>query len=303
MDDARGGRPVGANGLPPMTRTRFLLAGLGLAALPVGAAAVGWRYRQPVVPVVPVYYAPVEAVVLSACPPVVPTVIETPTPRPAAPLAPPTVMPGKTVSSDPPAPPTDGVKPAAFSEPAPATEASPAASPTTVRSPELPAATIPKTDLPQTPAADPAKKEPARPAAEPKLDIPAAVPPAARPADAVPPITLPAPPEPKLPEIKLPELPSGASTSRYRPATDTAPGVTLIPVDGRRPADGQFAVGFYNSADRAVELRIDGRSTTLPPRHSLSVRSGERFTYRLNGGAAETVRVPADAAGVEVVIR
>lgn len=282
-----------------MTRSRYLLAGLGLALLPAGAA-VGWHYPPPGA----VVYAPPPVVGLQPCPPfvpVVPLVCPPAAPVPNPPAA--TPRPPKVTESPPAAePPT--VRPAGYSTPSAAgPESAPAPKPTAP-----PAANIPKTNLPQTPAAPKAETpKPAEPkAVEPKPagpkpgELKIELPPLPGGADGNGKPTPPAPPL-ALPDIKLPELPpAGPSTSRYRPE----PGVRVIPVVGSPPAGtGPRTIGFYNYTDADLELWVDGRAHRLPGRHSLALDLPTTFTLRLGTGAAETIAVPASAAGLEVVIR
>jgi hypothetical protein len=125
----------------------------------------------------------------------------------------------------------------------------------------------------------------------PKLNLPLAVPEPAVPAPAVPKAD-----EKKIPEIKLPPI---VSESKFlsREALD----VRVVPVEGRRE-DGNRVVNFYNYTDRAMALSVNGQLKALPAKSSLGLALPDSFKWSV-GGRLETTSIPADAAGLSVVIK
>ncbi len=125
----------------------------------------------------------------------------------------------------------------------------------------------------------------------PKLNLPLAVPDPAVPTPAVPKAD-----EKKIPEIKLPPI---VSESKYTPRESLD--VRVIPLDGKAVA-GKRTVSFYNYTDRALSLSVDGQLKTLPAKSSLALALPDSFLWSV-GGQKETTEIPADAAGLSVVIK
>lgn len=279
------------------------LAVLGTALLPAGAAAIGWRTYYPCVPFpVPCYPQPV--VILPAC---CPPVECTPAPAPGrTPAAPP------TVTQDPPAKP-EAAKPDVPAAPVPKPPTGPIAPMpgvprTAIDSPEsspAEAVRIPATVpvIPVTPSTPLARPRPVAPAGalipEPiKLPAPAAEP------GRLPPLV------PRIPggDGGLPALqivpPAETSTSRSSPLSDRK-SFEVVPVSGAASASpGPLRrVGVFNHSDRDVTLTVEGETVTLPKRTYLTAVVPRTFTWKLDGGDAQSTAVPAASPGVEIVIR
>jgi hypothetical protein len=155
---------------------------------------------------------------------------------------------------------------------------------------------IPRVAVPDAPKPEekklgpPEKKKDEKPdvgvPAIPKLNLPLAVPEAAVPkAD-----------EKKIPEIKLPPI---VSESKYTPRE--SPDVRVIPLEGKAVA-GKRTVSFYNYTDRELSLSVDGQLKTLPAKSSLGLALPDSFKWSV-GGPVESTAIPADAAGLSVVIK
>lgn len=217
---------------------------------------------------------------------------------PAAPVAPPKVMEQPAPKAmEKPAPKVEAPKPkdvvpAAATEPMKEKPKGELAVPV----PAVPAEK-PK-DVPVPFVLPPEKKKDEKPDAGlptiPKLNVPLATP-----ESAVPKIELPAVPkkdEPKLPEFKLPPI---VSESKYLPKESFD--VRVVPVEGKRAAGNQ-TVKFYNYTDRELSLVLDDKSTAVPAKSLLSVALPDSFAWSL-GGKSETATIPADAAGLSVIIK
>lgn len=281
-----------------MTRRFTLLVSTGLLAVPGLALAYyppGYCPPPRYVPCPPVTYV---------CPS--PPVVECPpaTTPPAKPLNPPKVM------EKPEAPEPKAVKPAAAAEPMP------------MKKPDLekPEQETPKGELaipspavPETPAEKPKPPEPApftlppidapkkKDETPPKLELPSAKSETPPKVD-IPPITLPpttivpvkSEEKPKPPEIVLPKI----SESKYTP---TEPKVRVVPVEGRRSA-GDQTVNLYNYTDRDLQLQVGGKATKLPAKSLLALTLPDAFAWKF-GEKAETITIPADAAGLSIIIQ
>ncbi len=295
-----------------MTRYHLWLAALGVAALPDWASAC-----QPAPYPVPYWPCPAgypaQIVVVPPCLPVY-----------EAPLPPPRVEPQPaTKPAEMPKP--DPVRPTAEREPVrPPPEA--VTPPTTPAVPAVPAPSLrpepPRADvIPPPPVPLPAPT-PLPPKADPLFTLPPV--PSARPtpAPAPPDFTLPAvppaapPPAPKLSAPVEPAKPPADAppatlilppvTARSSPLSGlggAGPKVRAIPVAAASgAAAGKRKVGFFNHTDRAVELVVEGEQVTLPGRHYVHADLPAAFTWKLGDAPAERVTVPADQAGVELLI-
>jgi hypothetical protein len=181
--------------------------------------------------------------------------------------------------------------------------------PKTTKPPEEDSANkVPKLELPlpSPPSA------PAAPPAEPRLELPPIkAAPKGQPAKSE--ATKPEPTKPEstktnegtIPPIVLPQLPppGGVSESKYRPAAGDRPEVAVLPVDGDPPAGATRKVGFYNYTGRDLELKIEGNAVALPAKSFVTAEVPVRFTWRVGSAAEETTTIPANSAGVEVVLK
>lgn len=145
----------------------------------------------------------------------------------------------------------------------------------------------------------------------PPLEVPgaSAVPVPAPSADVlIPPAGVPGPKADSLPPLALPPdtpvAPNAveAKSSPIGTAT-TALKVSVFPATGTAAA-GQFRkVGFYNHTARDLSLTIEGRAVTLPAKSYLFAQLPTAFSWQCAGRAAAKETVPADAAGLDVLIR
>ena len=165
--------------------------------------------------------------------------------------------------------------------------------------PTLPPLSPPKADAPKLPVLEfPAVPPPtAVPVPAPPSDalIPPANVPMSRTPDALPPLTLPpdAPVAPPTVEAKSSPLKAAARELN----------VSVYPAAGTATASGLRKVGFYNHTPRDLALTIEGKAVTLPAMSYLHAQLPPAFTWKCAGRAAATATVPADAAGVDVLIR
>jgi hypothetical protein len=113
-------------------------------------------------------------------------------------------------------------------------------------------------------------------------------------ADALPPLALP-PDSPVAPGAVE------AKSSPLRAAT-TALKVSVFPAAGG--AAGQFRkVGFYNHTTRDLALTIEGKAVTLPAKSYLFAQLPATFSWACAGKPAAKETIPADATGLDVLIR
>jgi hypothetical protein len=141
------------------------------------------------------------------------------------------------------------------------------------------------------PEKKPDEKKDAGVPAIPKLNLPLAVPEPAVPTPAVPKTD-----DKKIPEIKLPPI---VSESKYLAREE--PTVRVVPVEGKR-GEGNRVVNFYNYTDRAFALSVDGQLKALPAKSSLALALPDSFLWSI-AGKKEMTEIPADAAGLSVVIK
>jgi hypothetical protein len=180
--------------------------------------------------------------------------------------------------------------------------------------PKLPSLELPKTSDPKLPSLD----LPKTPNAEPKLPSldPAggnAVPsPAPAPDSLIPPPNIPSPKN-DLPPLTLPPdtpvSPSPAPPSNITEVKSSPLGATrelkvsVFPASGTATATGLRKVGFYNHTGRDLSLMIEGRAVTLPAMTYLHAQLPPTFTWKCADKATAKATVPADATGLDVLIR
>jgi hypothetical protein len=296
-----------------MPRRLGVVAVVSLLLVPDWAAAFGWRthcYTPPG------YYAPPAVIYVPVCPTLELSPLAPPTVH-VSPAAPPSQeMPRKNTQ----APTETQVKPAEFATPTPApppdggseTRQSPVAMPKPTKPPEEDAVNkVPKLELP-LPSPPSTPTTPAAPPTEPRLELPP-IKPATKGQPAKSETTKPEPTktesprtnEGTIPPIVLPQLPppGGVSESKYRPATADRPEIAVLPVDGAPPAGATRKVGFYNYTGRDLELKIGSNPVALPARSYFTAEVPVKFTWQVGSSAEETTTIPADSAGVEVVLK
>ena len=177
-----------------------------------------------------------------------------------------------------------------------------------VADPKLPSLDLPKTsdvklpplDLPTAPGAGP-KLPPLDLPGGLAVPVPAPAPDALTPKvpDALPPLTLP----PDTPVA--PVAPPKAVEVKSSPLTGAARElkVSVFPAAGTAAAPGLRKVGFYNHTERDLALTIEGKAVTLPAMSYLHAQVPPAFTWKCADQPAARATVPADAAGVDVLIR
>ena len=313
-----------------------------LVLIPDWAAACWPRsgppaYYAPAYPA-PVYYAvPVcQPIYVQPCVPVMPPVlqpprVEGPKPKAGSALAEP-VRPVARPDPAPAGPPVvEPLRPAAgFAVPPVPTPEEPKRGGLF----EVPKAPAPEIKLPKNPDAIPAPDVPMAPRAEPKLpslELPKVADPKLpslelpKTSDVKPPLDLPgasAVPVPApAPDVLIPKLPDALPPLTLPPDTPVAPPkavevksspltaaaralkVSVFPAAGAAPATGLRKVGFYNHTGRDLALTIEGRAVTLPAMSYLHAQLPPAFTWTCADQPAARATVPADAAGVDVLIR
>jgi len=105
------------------------------------------------------------------------------------------------------------------------------------------------------------------------------------------------------PTVREPKL-----ATREERAAPLTPEYAVYPVPGRDPAVPpgpvtRVRVGWWNQTERTVELLIEGQSHRIPPRQSLKLTVPGTFRWNEVGQPSRTESVPADAVGLEIVIR
>ncbi|MFO0797364.1 MAG: hypothetical protein U0804_07785 [Gemmataceae bacterium] len=309
-----------------MTRYLCCLAVFGVAAVPDWATAYHpcWAPPPPCGPVpayppqfylipapVPVYEVPLPPPTIQRVPAAAstrPPALATPTPAPA----PEPVRPATNVTPAPlpmPTPPPKAPEVKAPEVKAPLPKAPEVVPPMlTPKAPEVktPPSDVPPLVLPEEPKASPkvpslvAPEEPkgASPLVLPPLPSavpsPAPAPEADAKRDSIPPLVLP------------PDVPTG--TSGVIPTTARSSPLAALPRVEVFPAAGAAAgalrkVGFFNHSDRPVRLVIEGRAVVLPAKNYLHAQLPQVFRWSEAGGPERRETVPADAAGVDVLIR
>lgn len=167
--------------------------------------------------------------------------------------------------------------------------------------PKLPSLDLPKVDGPKLPSLDPpGGLAPAVPSAAPAPDLLIPVPgvPTPKGPDALPPFTLP-PDTPVAPATDKPvEVKSSPLTGAGRELK-----VSVFPATGTSAATGLRKVGFYNHTARDLALTIEGKTVKLPAMSYIHAQVPASFTWKCGDKPVSKETVPADAAGVDVLIR
>jgi hypothetical protein len=279
---------------------------------------------------VPVYVAPPCPPMFLAPPVCCPPAAVAPAPdttKPAAPqvvperMAPPKAVAPDTTKGDP-SKPLDQPKPEKPVEPK---LPSVVPSPDTKRSP-APAAPMepikPVTSEEKLPPVSVPLNPPAPAPMLPKLSLPETTPPPTpnpTPAKDSNPIEVkptPVAPEKALPKLELPnlDLPSAPPLAvpkevevKSSPiaAEKTPVAIELFPKDGAVPGDPseKRIVTFHNFSGRDLILTIDGKSYTLPAKHTVEGKLNPQFTLRVGLGEEQDVKLPASAPGAEIVLK
>lgn len=291
-----------------MTRRRTLLATAGLLVVPGVTLAFFHRpYGPPagwVVHPAPMYVLPVDPCVCPPALPAPPADCPPATNPPPRPLNPPKVMEKPEAPAPKVVTPSAAVEPMAEKprvEPPKGELATP--SPAVPETPvEKPKPADPKPVLPTVPPFDGTPPRPKKDETIPKIDLPLPkTEPAPVPKLDIPSLNLPPAAEPKkddtptIPPLNLPKF----SESKYTPAA--GPKVRVIAVEGRRSAGNQ-TVSVYNYTDRPQEMHLDGKATSVPARSLVSLPLPDRFAWKL-GDKTDTATIPADAAGLSIVIQ
>ena len=79
--------------------------------------------------------------------------------------------------------------------------------------------------------------------------------------------------------------------------------MSVFPASGVAAAIGLRKVGFYNHTGRDLSLTIEGRVVTLPAMTYLHAQLPPTFTWQCDDKPAAKATVPADATGLDVLIR
>lgn len=259
--------------------------------------------------------------------------------EPARPIAQPNPAPSKPPVVEPPIRPIGGSDapkpPEGPPVPHPAPVPAPEPPKTATPGPKLPPIELPKTDAPAAPKlpplelpkpAVPAVPEPKLPPIElPKTDAPAApkLPPLEVPGGTAIPTPAPAP-DALIPPPGIPNKPDVLPPLTLPPETPVAPEkgekpveakssplngtprelkVSVFPATGTMTATSTRKVGFYNHTKRDLSLTIEGKSVSLPAMSYIHAQVPASFTWKCGDKPATKETIPADAAGVDVLIR
>jgi hypothetical protein len=116
----------------------------------------------------------------------------------------------------------------------------------------------------------------------------------------LPPLTLP----PDSPVSPSPMSPKGVEV-KSSPISGVARGlkVSVFPASGATPTNGLRKVGFYNHTKRDLALTIEGRPVNLPAMSYLYAQLPPTFTWKCAEKPAAKESIPADATGLDVLIR
>ncbi|MGL6074622.1 MAG: hypothetical protein ACRC8S_10720 [Fimbriiglobus sp.] len=162
---------------------------------------------------------------------------------------------------------------------------------------------IPATPVPTTPAIKVPEVKPSNGFATPEVAVPKVF---------APPEKVPLVPDPKIPPLvprvpggdpTLPPLaiPSEPRTSQSQPLAKKS--VEIIPVNGDKPTGDLRQINIFNLSDRDIKLKVLKETITLPKGSVISASVPVKFTWSRDDQPTETVEVPANAPGVEIVIR
>lgn len=117
---------------------------------------------------------------------------------------------------------------------------------------------------------------------------------------------------PRIPKTKLPipgdKLDKGVPDVRKSDAPkkdppDKAFEQYVIPAEGRGEPQAQVKVGFFNHADREIVLDVNNEPLRLPKGQYVTVRLPRTFAWAEKGAKENSVVVPPDAEGIEIVFR
>jgi hypothetical protein len=192
--------------------------------------------------------------------------------------------------------------------------------------PKLPPIEAPKNEGPKWSDPTPPKNDSVKPRnplkigpdpALPSLELPGgpAVPsPAPGPDSLIPTPSIPVPKNESLPPLTLPPdtpaVPSPAPAPEKTTEVKSSPltaarelKVSVFPATGVVAANGLRKVGFYNHTNRDLSLTIEGRTVTLPAMTYLHAQLPPAFTWKCADKAAEKATIPANASGLDVLIR
>jgi hypothetical protein len=105
----------------------------------------------------------------------------------------------------------------------------------------------------------------------------------------------------------VPEVPKNDSPKSDAPKKDAAPNKAVeqfvIPADGRGEPQAQVKVGFFNHSDRDLVLDVNGEAVKLAKEQFVTLRLPRTFRWMEKGGKDNSVVVPPDAEGIEIVFR
>ncbi len=113
--------------------------------------------------------------------------------------------------------------------------------------------------------------------------------------DALPPLTLPPDTPVTPPKVEVKSSPLGTAARELK--------VSVFPAAGAANANGLRKVGFFNHTDRDLSLTIEGKAVTLPAMSYLHAQLPPTFTWKCADKPAAQATVPADATGLDVLIR
>ncbi len=155
---------------------------------------------------------------------------------------------------------------------------------------KLPSLDVPRSPDPKAPAHDRSSTTAVPVPAPPPDTLTPKVP------DSLPPLTV--PPDTPVAPLKPVEARSSPLSGAVRELK-----VNVFPASGAATADGSRKVGFYNHTNRDIALVIEGRSVTLPAMTYVHAQLPATFTWKCANKPAAQTTVPADATGLDVLIR
>jgi hypothetical protein len=77
----------------------------------------------------------------------------------------------------------------------------------------------------------------------------------------------------------------------------------VIPAEGKGEPQAQVKVGFFNHTDRPLVLDVNGQPVRLPKGEYVTMRLPRTFSWAEQGAKDQSVVVPPDADGIEIVFR
>lgn len=114
------------------------------------------------------------------------------------------------------------------------------------------------------------------------------------------------PAPPLLPPPTPDATPATGKVALPPPPAAEAPPHVIYPVAARTAPTAdrkQATIGFYNHTGKEVTVTANGKTVVLPKRGHVELELPLTFTWETAGGKAQTSKVPADAAGLEIVFR